>query len=102
MPYQSPTISNDVSIIVSLREVIMATELLTPVEAAKILRVTAKTLGLWRCLRRYDLPYVKAGRHVRYKLTDIEKFIAARTRPGIAEVSVPARRGGRRSARLRA
>lgn len=49
--------------------------LLTPVEVAKLLGVTVQTLAVWRCERRYDLPYVKVGSYVRYRPADIELFI---------------------------
>jgi hypothetical protein len=48
-------------------------------EASKILHTTAETLAVWRCTGRYDLPYVKLGRKVRYKLKDVHDFIDRRT-----------------------
>ena len=53
--------------------------LLTPREAAAILRVSKETLNVWRCTRRYPLPFVKIGRSVRYRQADIERFIRDRT-----------------------
>ena len=47
--------------------------------AAEILGVTAGTLSVWRCTRRYPLPYVKVGRAVRYRLSDLEAFMQSRT-----------------------
>jgi len=47
--------------------------------AAEILGVSAGTLSVWRCTRRYPLPYTKIGRAVRYRVADLEDFIAART-----------------------
>lgn len=37
------------------------------------------TLSVWRSIGRYDLPYFKAGRLVRYRLDDVAAFIARRT-----------------------
>lgn len=51
--------------------------LLTPEQAAAMLMIRPDTLAVWRCNKRYDLPYVKVGRLVRYKLTDIEAFLNA-------------------------
>ncbi|MGB8801178.1 MAG: helix-turn-helix domain-containing protein [Candidatus Acidiferrales bacterium] len=51
--------------------------LLTPREAAEILRVTTGTLAVWRCTKRYPLTFFKIGRHIRYKKSDLDKFIAA-------------------------
>ncbi|MFY7865515.1 helix-turn-helix domain-containing protein [Roseateles sp.] len=36
-----------------------------------------KTLAVWRCTKRYDLPYVKFGRVVRYRRADLDAFINA-------------------------
>jgi hypothetical protein len=47
--------------------------------AAEILGVTPGTLSVWRCVRRYKLPYTKIGRSVRYRVEDLERFIASRT-----------------------
>lgn len=49
---------------------------LTTREAAAALGIKEQTLHLWRCTRRYDLPYVQLGRSVRYLASDIEQFIA--------------------------
>lgn len=57
--------------------------LLSPAEAAVILRVKPHTLAVWRCEKRYDLPYVKSGGKVGYRVRDIEKFIERRTKRGI-------------------
>jgi hypothetical protein len=35
--------------------------LLTEDEAADILGVTPQTLSVWRCTKRYPLPFIKAG-----------------------------------------
>ncbi len=50
-------------------------ELLTPVEVADILKVKAETLALWRHNRRYDLGHIKIGRCVRYRRSEVERFI---------------------------
>jgi excisionase family DNA binding protein len=54
-------------------------EFLTPEEAAAYLNVQVQTLALWRCTRRYPVPYAKIGRSVRYKRSDLDRFIASRT-----------------------
>jgi hypothetical protein len=53
--------------------------------AAEILGVTPGTLSVWRCTRRYPLPYIKVGRAVRYRLGDLDKFLASRTVGAAAE-----------------
>jgi excisionase family DNA binding protein len=54
-------------------------KLLTRVEAAEYLSVKPQTLALWHSTGRYALPVVKVGRAVRYRLEDLERFIASRT-----------------------
>ncbi len=55
-------------------------KLLSTREAAEALGVKPQTLEVWRCTGRYALPFVKTGRLVRYRETDIEAFIERRTR----------------------
>jgi hypothetical protein len=54
-------------------------------QAAEILGITAGTLSVWRCVRRYPLPYTKIGRSVRYSIEDLERFIESRTVGAAAE-----------------
>ena len=54
------------------------TKLLTPNETAERLGILTKTLDVWRCTQRYNLPYVKVGRLVRYRESDVEAFIESR------------------------
>lgn len=55
--------------------------LLTPRQVAEILGVTVGTLSIWRCLRRYDLPYKKIGRLVKYEVQAVADFIDRRDGP---------------------
>ncbi len=50
-------------------------QLLTRTEAAKFLGVKASTLAHWKCTGRYNLQLVKIGRLVKYRISDLEKFI---------------------------
>lgn len=52
-------------------------ELLTPKEAAALLKVPVGTLANWRVYDRGWLPFVKLGRLVRYRRADIESFVSA-------------------------
>ena len=56
--------------------------LLRPEQVAKILGVTPQTLAVWRCEKRYNLKYVKAGRLVRYRSSDVQEFIDRRSHGG--------------------
>ena len=53
--------------------------LVSPEQAAEFLGTTTGTLAVWRCNRRYDLPYVKVGKSVRYRQSDLERFVQSRT-----------------------
>ncbi|NQT15220.1 MAG: helix-turn-helix domain-containing protein [Planctomycetes bacterium] len=53
--------------------------LLTRDQAAEFLGVKVQTLAAWACSGRYSLPMVKVGRCVKYRLADLEKFLAERT-----------------------
>ncbi|MGH8558643.1 MAG: helix-turn-helix domain-containing protein [Methylococcales bacterium] len=55
-------------------------KLLHPLEVARELGVSQGTLNIWRCVGRYDIPYIKIGRLVRYRAGDIKAFVARRTR----------------------
>ena len=50
-------------------------KLLTPHEAAAILKVCVGTLAVWRHHKRYPLPYIKVGRAVRYREADVLAFL---------------------------
>lgn len=53
--------------------------LLNTEQAAQYLGVTPDTLAVWRCTKRYGIPFVKIGRLVKYKLSDLDNFIQRRT-----------------------
>ena len=47
--------------------------------AAAALGVQANTLAVWRSSGRYGLPFIKAGRSVKYRVSDLAEFLARRT-----------------------
>lgn len=49
--------------------------LLNRKEAAKYLRISPNTLAVWDCTKRYDLKPLKVGRAVRYRRSELDKFI---------------------------
>jgi len=61
------------------------TKLLTRNEAAELLGVKPQTLATWHITGRYNLPLVKVGRSVRYRLADLERWLESRTVGGAAE-----------------
>lgn len=54
-------------------------ELLPTREAATILGIKPGTLEVWRSTRRHPLPFVKVGSAIRYKRSDLQKFIDGNT-----------------------
>ncbi len=49
--------------------------LLRTKEAADFLGIPARTLENWRCNQRYNLPYIKIGRLIRYRMIDLVAWI---------------------------
>lgn len=46
--------------------------------AAEYLGISPQTLAIWASTRRYGLPFVKIGRRVKYRVTDLDSFIESR------------------------
>jgi excisionase family DNA binding protein len=55
--------------------------LLTREEAAAYLGVRPQTLSVWHSERRYNLPVVKVGRLVKYRLSDLRAWVESRRVP---------------------
>jgi excisionase family DNA binding protein len=60
-------------------------ELLTPTEAAGLLRTTVDTLAVWRSTGRHAIPFVKLGRAVRYRRADLLAWLDARSATSTGE-----------------
>lgn len=54
-------------------------ELVTPKTLASELGISEQTLSNWRATRRYELPFIKCGRLVRYRRSDVDQFLQSRT-----------------------
>ena len=50
-------------------------KLLNRKQAADFLGVKESTLAHWKCTGRYSLQSVKIGRLIKYRISDLEKFI---------------------------
>jgi excisionase family DNA binding protein len=57
-------------------------ELISSDEAAEYLGITRKTMEVWRSTKRYPIPYIKVGRLVRYRKSDLEAFLLSRVHGG--------------------
>ena len=54
-------------------------DLLDQNQAASLSHVTPGTLSVWRSTGRYSIPFVKDGRSVRYRLSDLNLWLESRT-----------------------
>lgn len=54
-------------------------EMLTTAEAAEMLGIQPQTLNLWRCTGRHGLPFVRVGRSIRYRVSDLTAWLDGRT-----------------------
>lgn len=53
--------------------------LFTPKEASEYLGVSQDTLSVWRCVGRYNIPFIKVGRLVKYRKSALDAFLDSRT-----------------------
>jgi excisionase family DNA binding protein len=53
-------------------------ELFDDNDAARLLGVKVQTLAVWRMTGRYALPFVRVGRSIRYRKSDIDTWLASR------------------------
>ncbi len=63
----------------AVRQTVLRDPLLNEDQASEVLGVKPGTLQVWRSTKRYPLNYVKVGRNVRYRLSDIEAFLKRQT-----------------------
>ncbi len=54
-------------------------ELLSTSEAADYIGARPHSLEIWRASGRYRIPFVKVGRLVRYRRTDLDAWLRSRT-----------------------
>lgn len=65
----------------SIQSIIEAgSDLLDEKAAAQFLDNSPGTLSVWRSTGRYNLPFIKVGRSVRYRRADLEAWLEKRTR----------------------
>lgn len=54
-------------------------EILGNTDAAEYIGVTPRTLEVWRCTKRYQIPFIKVGRLVKYRKSALDAFLESRT-----------------------
>lgn len=57
----------------------LVSDLLTREQAAVYLGVAYQTLSVWASTGRHDLPFIKVGRCVRYRKSDLDAWLESRT-----------------------
>ena len=62
-----------------MSEMIPVDKLLSCKEAAENLNVKTQTLAAWRCKNTYGLQFVRVGRVIRYRVSELERFISEHT-----------------------
>lgn len=55
-------------------------KLLTPEEAATFLRTTPQVLSVWRSTKQVDLKFIKLGRKVLYRYSDLIEYLEKNTK----------------------
>lgn len=64
----------------NITEIVQRTsDLVNETEAATLLNIAKGTLSVWRSTGRYSIPFVKVGRRVRYRRSDLEAWLDVRT-----------------------
>jgi excisionase family DNA binding protein len=53
--------------------------LLDTVAAAEYLGVAPRSLEVWRCVKRHSIPYIRVGRLIKYRQSDLDAWLESRT-----------------------
>lgn len=48
-------------------------------EAAQYLGLSPGTLPVWRCNGRHAIPFIRVGRAIRYRKSDLDRWLESRT-----------------------
>jgi predicted DNA-binding transcriptional regulator AlpA len=62
--------------------------LLLPKVTAELLGVKETTLATWRSKKRFPLRYLKVGKLIRYRQSDVDAFLNGCAQSGVVEASV--------------
>jgi excisionase family DNA binding protein len=58
---------------------VLSSDLLTTEEAAGYLNTSKATLETWRCTKAVNLPFVRLGRAVRYRRSELDRWLQQNT-----------------------
>ena len=78
----------------------LSNRLLTRKEAADFLGCKENTLAVWATNKRYNLPFYKICRLVKYRLSDLENFVVKNRHGGENLVDDKLNSGGSRISRV--
>ena len=78
--FKTPTDTEQAVSVSALLDGQAAADLLDEQAAARLLDNSPGTLSVWRSTGRYNLPFIKIGRNVRYRRADLEAWLEKRTR----------------------
>jgi len=56
-----------------------SSDLLSRREAAKYLGIKEQTLAVWKCTKRFAIPVITVGRLIKYRRSDLDRFLNANT-----------------------
>lgn len=54
-------------------------KLLTTNQTAEYLGVGKETLSVWRATKRYNITYIKVGKLIKYRKSDLDRWLDERT-----------------------
>ena len=57
--------------------------LVTPEQASELLAIPHSSLQKWRSTGENNIPFVKIGRSVRYRTTDLKTYVERHTKQGV-------------------
>jgi len=64
-----------------------AAEMMTDPEVTALIRVAPGTLANWRSTKAQQIPFVRIGSHIRYRRTDVDRWIEQRVERGSLALS---------------
>jgi excisionase family DNA binding protein len=62
-------------------------EMLSRAAAAQYLGIQPQTLASWAVTGRYSIPFFRVGKSVRYRVSDLDKWLASRRAGGVGEAN---------------
>ena len=57
---------------------VISNSMLTTKEAAEFLGIRPSTLNVWRSTGTVNVPYIRVGTAIRYRLSDLEEYVSKR------------------------